>query len=252
MHIRSWQVGIGLVAMLLGMLLVFQLRTENDIRQNLPTRNVNTLADLFHKQNVNLKRMEDEISTLRQQLREYDRDKEVARLRMAAGIQAVRGSGIQIMLGDSKRKLKEYEDPNFFIVHYDQLELLVNELWAAGAEAIAIGSGDERDKRGFQRIVSNTGFSCAGTTILVDTKRLAPPYIIRAIGNPKNLKGALSMPGGFVETQILSFELDLTIEERDDLYLPPYKGSLVFNYARIAEDEQDELIEPEESEVKAP
>lgn len=244
MRIRSWQTGIGFVAMVLGMLLVFQLRTESNIRKALPTRNVNALAELFHKQEVNNRRMKDEIDYLNRQLREYDRDREITRLRMASGIQAVRGKGIQIALADSKRKLKEYEDPNFFIVHYDQLELLVNELWAAGAETIAIGSGDERDRRGFQRIVSTTGFSCAGTTILVDTKRLAPPYIIRAIGNPKNLKAALSLPGGFVETQLLSFELELSIEEKDDMYLPPYNGSLVFNYARPMEEEQEGEMEP--------
>lgn len=244
MRIKSWQAGIGFVAMVLGMLLVFQLRTESNIRKSLPTRNVNTLADLFQRQAMNLKRMEDEISILNRQLREYDRDEEITRLRMASGIQAVRGRGIEITLGDAKRKLKQYEDPNFFIVHYDQLDLLVNELWAAGAEAIAIGSGDERDYRGFQRIVTTTGFSCAGTTILVDTKRLAPPYIIRAIGNPKSLKSALSMPGGFVETQILSFELELAIEEKDDMYIPPYKGSLVYHYARPIEEENDEEDEP--------
>lgn len=244
MRIKSWQAGIGFVAMVLSMLLVFQLRTERNIRKALPTRNVSALAELFHKQDINLKRMEEEIDNLNRQLREYDRDREITRLRLASGIQAVRGKGLQVVLSDSKRKLREYEDPNFFIVHYDQLELLINELWAAGAEAIAIGSGDERDRRGFQRIVATTGFSCAGTTILVDTKRIAPPYIIRAIGNPKNLKTALSLPGGFVETQILSFELELSIEEKDDMYLPPYRGSLVFNYAKPMEETPEGEEEP--------
>ncbi|HHZ20915.1 MAG TPA: DUF881 domain-containing protein [Firmicutes bacterium] len=240
MKIRSWQVGIGLVAMVLSMLLVFQLRTESSIRKNLPTRNVAALADLFYKQNVNLKKMEDEIIALRRQLREYDRHEEMTRLRNFSGLSPVKGPGIVVRLDDAKRKLKEYEDPNFFIVHYDQLELLVNELWAAGAEAIAIGSGDERDHRNFQRVVTTTGFSCAGTTILVDTKRLAPPYIIRAIGNPRNLKTALTLPGGFLETQILSFELDLSIEEKEELYIPPYKGSLVFNYAEVCDEDDGE------------
>jgi uncharacterized protein YlxW (UPF0749 family) len=240
MQVRSWQTGIGLVAMVLGMLLVFQFKTESDIQRKLPTRNVNALAELFQKQDANLKRMEDEVITLRRQVREYDRDQEVQRLRMASGIYAVQGPGLELRLSDSKRKLKDYEDPNFFIVHYDQLELLINELWAAGAEAIAIGSGDEKDSRGFQRIVANTGFSCAGTTILVDTKRIAPPYIIRAIGNPDNLRSALTLPGGFVETQILSFELQFSMEKKDDVYIPPYKGSMVFRYAKIADDTVEE------------
>ena len=48
----------------------------------------------------------------------------------------VKGPGIVVRLDDAKRKLKEYEDQLYCT--YDQLELLVNELWAAGAEAIAI------------------------------------------------------------------------------------------------------------------
>lgn len=52
MVIRSWHVGVGLVAMVLSMLLVFQLRTESTVRKNLPTRNVATLADLFNSSDV--------------------------------------------------------------------------------------------------------------------------------------------------------------------------------------------------------
>ena len=71
------------------------------------------------------------------------------------------------------------------------------------------------------RIVNNTGFSCAGTTILVDTKRLAPPYRIDAIGDPENLKNALIMPGGYVENHILSCNLKFEIEQVDeDRYRP--------------------------------
>lgn len=226
--INSWQWGIGLVAMFLGVLLVFQLKTELKIRAKLPTRQVNELAQILKNQEMRLAKYESEIAALRKQLKDYDRDEEVARLKMAAGLVPLQGRGVRITLSDSEKKLKEYEDPVFYIVHYDQLELLVNELRAAGAEAIAVNG---------HRIVSTSGFSCAGTTILIDTKRLAPPYTIEAIGDPVNLKNALMMLGGFVEQQILSFNLKFIIETVDDLRIPAYRGSISFENAQPDEEE---------------
>lgn len=228
---RSWQLGIGIVAMVLGMLLVFQLRTEWKIRAVLPTRQINELAKLFSNQKRQLEKYEQEIADLRKQLRDYDRDREMVRLKMAAGLVPLSGKGVRVTLSDSDKKLKDYEDPVFYIVHYDQLELLVNELWAAGAEAITVNN---------YRLVSTSGFSCAGTTILIDTKRLAPPYTIEAIGAPDNLKNALMMPGGFVEQQILSFNLKFSIQMVDDLMLPAYKGSISFEHAKVAEETEEE------------
>ncbi len=210
--------------MILSMVLVLQLRTESKIRATLPTRQVTELAKMFNSQKVLLEKYEQDNQYLRSQLKDYDRDQEVARLQMLAGLTAVRGKGLRILLSDrsSKNKLKVFEDPALAIVHYDQLELLVNELRAAGAEAIAVNG---------YRIGSNTGFGCAGNTILVDTKRIAPPYRIEAIGDPLNLKSALMMPGGFVENQIVSFDLRFEIEISDLLQLPPYH-SIAFEYAK--------------------
>ncbi len=225
---RSWQVGIGIVTMVLSMVLVFQLRAERKIRAVLPTRQVNELAKLFDTQKRQLEKDEQEIVTLRKQLKDYDRDREMTRLKMAAGLLPLTGKGVRIILSDSDKKLKDYEDPVFYVVHYDQLELLVNELWAAGAEAISVNKN---------RIGTTSGFSCAGTTILIDTKRLAPPFIIEAIGDSTNLKNALMMPGGFVEQQILSFNLKFSIQPVDDLILPAYKGSISFEHARVTDEE---------------
>jgi uncharacterized protein YlxW (UPF0749 family) len=218
---------VGIVAMVLGMLLVFQFRTEWKIRSTLPTRQINELAKLFSTQKRQLEKYEQEIADLRKQVKDYDRDREVTRLKMSAGLVPLSGKGVRIVLSDSDKKLKDYEDPVFYIVHYDQLELLVNELWAAGAEAISVNKN---------RIGSTTGFSCAGTTILIDTKRLAPPYVVEAIGDPENLKSALMMPGGFVEQQILSFNLKFSIQPEDELLIPAYKGSISFEHAKMAEE----------------
>lgn len=226
--IKSWQVGIGVVAMVLSIIVVFQLRTEDQIGRNLPTRRVNELSQIFKSQTMQIKKYEREIQDLRKQLNDYDKDREIVRLKVAAGMLPLTGKGLRIVLGDSTKKLKDYDDPVFYIVHYDQLELTINELWAAGAEAIAVNG---------YRLGNTSGFSCAGTTILIDTKRLAPPYIIETIGDPKNLQQALLMPGGFIENQILSFNLQFEIQPVDELRIPAYKGGISFEYAKPVEEE---------------
>lgn len=227
MKIKSWQLGIGIVSMVLSMLLVFQLRTEFKIRSVLPTRQINELAKLYNTQKIVLEKYEREITDLRKQLKDYDRDRELIRLRMAAGLISLTGKGIRVTISDSEKKLTEYEDPVFYIVHYYQLELLINELWAAGAEAIAINN---------YRILNSSGFSCAGTTILIDTKRLAPPYIIDVVGDPKNLKNTLMTPGGIVEQEILSFNLKFVVQNVDKLEVPAYKNGFSFEFAKPAEE----------------
>lgn len=234
MPMHSWKIGVGLASMLLGMLLVFQFRTETNVKTYLPQfKTVSELGIKWSRMQTDLDKKEEDLKRLRQQIQEYNRDDELKSLRMAAGVTPLRGPGVEITLTDVQRPLKGYEDPNLFIVHYDQLELLVNELWAAGAEAVAVNG---------VRLVAQTGFSCAGTTILVGTRKLAPPYVIRAIGDAATLKAALTIPGGFIDSQILPFELGVTIEIKDSLYLPPYKGSSVFNYAGVVPEETEEEI----------
>jgi uncharacterized protein YlxW (UPF0749 family) len=227
--IRSWQLGIGIIAMVLSMLLVMQLKTGLKIRANLPTRQIPELVKIFNNQKILINKYEQENVYLRQQLKEFHRDEEIIRLKMFAGLVPMVGKGLKITLSDSERRLKDYEDPIFYVVHYDQLELLINELRAAGTEAIGVNG---------YRIVHSSGFSCAGSTILIDTKRLAPPYEIEAIGDPINLKNALMMPGGFVEQQILSFNLKFVVEQKDELIVPAYTGSITFEHARPAKEEK--------------
>ena len=94
MRIKSWQLGIGFVSMLLGMVFVFQLRTEWKIRSFLPTRQVNELSQMFNNQKMRLEKYEREIADLRKQLKGYDRDREIVGLRMAAGLLPLTGKGV--------------------------------------------------------------------------------------------------------------------------------------------------------------
>ena len=78
-----------------------------------------------------------------------------------------------------------------YIIHDDDLLRVINELRAAGAEAIAING---------ERIVAMSEIRCAGPTLSVNNNRSAPPYEIKAIGNPNNLEVRSNCAAAFWKT----------------------------------------------------
>ena len=111
------------------------------------------------------------------------------------------------------------------LIHDDDLLRVINELRAAGAEAIAING---------ERIVAMSEIRCAGPTLSVNNNRSAPPYEIKAIGNPNNLESALKLRGGVLENfKFWGIQADLS--QSDDIVIPAFKGRKSFEYAKIAE-----------------
>lgn len=93
---------------------------------------------------------------------------QTAYLKRAAGFNALRGAGATVTLSD--------RDPNDSanVVHDYDLLLVVHQLMAAHAEAIAING---------VRIGSHTAIRVAGSTIMLGDDKLQPPFRIEAIGD---------------------------------------------------------------------
>ncbi|MBM3459608.1 MAG: DUF881 domain-containing protein, partial [Armatimonadetes bacterium] len=85
-----------------------------------------------------------------------------------------------------------------------------------------------------QRIVVTTTARCVGPNTIVNGVQLSAPYTILAIGNSRELRGALEMQNGFVQMRGLDVLKMITIEEMERLELPEYAGSLNLRYARPA------------------
>ncbi|MGH2406178.1 MAG: DUF881 domain-containing protein, partial [bacterium] len=139
------------------------------------------------------------------------------------GLTPLQGPGLIVELNDSTRAPQPGEDPNKTILHYSDIAAVVAELWAAGAEAIAING---------ERIVSSTGINCVGTTILCNTKRVAPPYVITAIGDPARLRGYLRRPGGGLEL-LMAFDFPVRVTSRQRVQVPAYRGTYRFEHTTI-------------------
>ncbi|MBK6887389.1 MAG: DUF881 domain-containing protein [Tetrasphaera sp.] len=89
---------------------------------------------------------------------------------------------------------------------------VVNALWAAGAEAIAVDG---------QRLSSRTAIRFAGDAILVNFRPLVPPYRIQAIGDPDTLPAAFAEGAGAAYVNLGdNFGVVTKVDTSDDLVLP--------------------------------
>ncbi len=157
-------------------------------------------------------------------------DSEMERLQVMAGSTEVKGAGIEVVLDDSNIAKTPNQNPNLYIIHDEDLLRVLNELRAAGAEALSVND---------QRIVATSEIRCAGPTVSVNNVRSAPPYVIKAIGSPKTMISALKLRGGVVET----FEfwgIQVKIKTVDDLKIPALKSARNFEYAKSVDNEGKE------------
>lgn len=107
--------------------------------------------------------------------------------RVLAGTVPLWGPGVTVTISDGHMTAADVEQ---FITHDWDLRSVINELFAAGADAVAVNG---------VRIASNTGVFCVGPVVRVGEQRLGPPFVVSAIGNAQVLATALSLPGGVLD-----------------------------------------------------
>ncbi len=137
------------------------------------------------------------------------------------------GKGVIITVKDGDGSGLNGSWANDYVVHDGDLYELVNALKNAGAEAISIND---------QRIVSKTAITCAGNVVLINGEKVGVPYVIKAIGLPSKLYGAVKMPGGYMELMI-NDGVNVSVEqiEKETIVIPKYNGIYKFQHATIFE-----------------
>ena len=134
----------------------------------------------------------------------------------------LQGEGIVVTLKDNDTR---------DIIHSDLLDL-INELNIAGAEAISIND---------ERIVSTSEIVLVNNTmILVNTKRVAGPYVVKAIGDKQYLQSALTIKDGYVDL-IKSDGKDIEYYVDDNIVIPAYDGEQVLEQAKEYIEEEEEV-----------
>lgn len=139
--------------------------------------------------------------------RESNLTTRVSRLGARHGYLAVRGPGLRVVVDDAPGG-----GPNSQVRDED-LVLLVDGLWAAGAEAVAING---------QRLTVLTSIQNSGRAIHVNVRPLNPPYVVEAIGNPDTLEGRLlaSANGSLFYGVARTLGFDFELEDVGTLELP--------------------------------
>lgn len=230
--VRGGQWAVLLVCVVLGMLLAVQIRTQREVSRTLPYQRLEQLTGVLQQVEAERSLLREEVTELRDKLLRAGEgrdliaalESELEKARMAAGTLPVKGPGVRVIVDDSKRPRQPGEDPALFIIHDDDLLKVVNELRAAGAEALAING---------QRLVATSEIRCAGPTISINNTRTAPPVEILAIGDPQAMESSLRMRGGVVET-LGAWGIEVRVRRESELMVPAYQGSLRFRFAQPA------------------
>lgn len=152
---------------------------------------------------------------------------DLQRARLFGGTVPAEGAGIVLKLSEDLSGTMDAEDVGLRMIHQEDLLNIVNELWAAGAEAMAI-----RSPAGTERIVGSSSIRCVGPTVLVNSQRMAPPFEILAIGNGPTLRQALEIPNGVLAVLGL-YRINYEIRESKKLVLPAYSGKTFLDYAKV-------------------
>jgi uncharacterized protein YlxW (UPF0749 family) len=236
MRVRTWQIGLTAVAMIVGFILAVQFRTERSIETGLQVTGgrLGEVAYRFRAAERRQAVLRQKIEELRAAIAAEERraasgreaatvlEAELQGTRMLAGLIPLHGPGVFVTITDSKRPLRPGEDPNLVLIHYSDVHAVVATLWAAGAEAVAVNN---------ERLVGTSGISCVGTTILCNTRRLAPPYRIVAIGDPKALRAAVLARRGILD-QLRMFDFPVTVVSLGDVRVPAYAAGFERRYAK--------------------
>ncbi len=237
----NWNFPVGVASIILGVLAMMQFRTQMSTPYLINNYSNSDTTRLIIYSETERNRLTEELDQVKTQLKEAQdllgetgrkADQETIKLlkdevdkaNMQAGLIPVKGPGVLVKLDDSLQKPAPGEDPYFYLVHDVDIQTFVNELWAAGAEAIAVND---------QRVAISTSVRCVGPTIMVNAVRLAPPYMIRAIGNPSTLETALRMQGGVLSSlaQSIAHGVRVDIQKESEMILPEFKGGSAFRYA---------------------
>lgn len=180
---------VTLCSLLVGVLLMFQLKAQADKPRLMGSDNVVAALAPYTSEIEQLQAENDKLQTELDQYMKGEEASQVAsdrlkRAQLLAGLTPVEGPGLEIILDDSKQAVASGDDVDKYIIHEQYLRALVNALWNSKAEGIAING---------QRLSANSAIYCTGTVITINDEVETPPYKIEAIGDSEKLSKSVEV-----------------------------------------------------------
>jgi len=129
-----------------------------------------------------------------------------------------------IEIADSQRQVPDGDSAVNYLVLADDVRDIVAALWHAGAEGIAING---------ERLVAISSIYGVGSSVLVNTAFLSPPFHIEAVG-PEGLDARYAADPAFigrVGQRIEVYGLEYATQASSEIALPAFIGSTTLRWA---------------------
>jgi uncharacterized protein YlxW (UPF0749 family) len=161
-------------------------------------------------------------------------DEKLAGLEKTAGTRRLTGEALTVTLNDAPpnatAKLPGYPDPqpDYLVIHQQDLQAVVNALWQGGARGIKVMD---------QRLISTSAVRCVGNTLILQGRVYSPPYKITAVGDPDTLQKALADSPAIQNYMVYVnvYGLGWKVTENGTVTLPGYSGTVDLHYAKPVE-----------------
>ncbi len=237
---RAWRVGVPVTLAMAGLLMATSAATARgtDLR---PDRRAN-LADLIREQASKAAAATAAVQGLRSEIDQLTAasgggDARVAvaraqadRLSALAGLTPMVGPGLTVTLDDSARDpsapLPVGVSPDDLVVHQQDLQAVVNALWAGGAQGVQVMD---------QRLLATSAVRCVGNTLILNGRVYSPPFSITAVGDLAGMKQALQTAPGLVIyrewVDVVGLGYQVVTHARTTL--PAYQGALDLAHASV-------------------
>ncbi|GMA87039.1 hypothetical protein GCM10025868_22890 [Angustibacter aerolatus] len=133
----------------------------------------------------------------------------------------MRGPGVTVTLDDAPHDggVPDGFTADDLLVHQQDVQAVVNTLWASGAEAMMLMD---------QRVVSTSAVRCVGNVLILQGRVYSPPYVVRAVGDQAAmLRGLQSAPSLQVYRQYVdAVGLGYRVAAPRSVTVPAFDGSL--------------------------
>lgn len=229
-------VGITVVFLLAGVL----LGTSAALAQRDPDGDPQDLVGLIQARDAQVRELSARADTLGaevEQLQGARANSATGRLLARAdglaggiGMTAVTGPAVRVTLDDAGYTLDTIPEGytvDDVVVHQQDLQGVINALWAGGAEAVMVQD---------QRIVATSSVQCVGNTLFLQGRVYSPPYTVTAVGDPAAMLAALEADPvvSVYRDWAGAVGLGYDVEQLDSAELPAFAGSVSHPHARIA------------------
>ncbi len=220
---KQGQFSISLVCFILGIMLAVQFRTTQDIRSSVQYQRTEDLTQRLMQVEKERNVLENQVRDLRQTSGGNLAASDLESLKMGAGLIPLQGTGVIVTMDDTKpTSSPSSKNPNLYLIKDEDILKILNELRAAGSEAIAINN---------QRLIASSEVRTAGPFISINNMNFAAPFEIKAIGDPITLENALKIRGGVIET-LQFWGIQVVVKQQDVVQIPAFKGAFRFQYAQ--------------------